>query len=154
MPHCKPFDCFCMLSLLLRWRQLKEQNTDKNSYFPFLAASVLKWQISIAHRPRSMGQVKQNVWSETKMTAWVLKQDPNTKGSKNAIYQDKTQIANFQGSPLFRLDGWACVCSWAMLVTLTYKNNTTRPWWRWELVFITSRDKVTVHRSQPLQQRY
>ena len=32
-----------------------------------------------------------------------------------------------------------------MLVTLTYINNTTRPWWRWELVYITSRDKVKVH---------
>ena len=36
---------------------------------------------------------------------------------------------------MFRLDGWVCGCSWAMLVTLTYINNTTRPWWKWERVY-------------------
>ena len=37
------------------------------------------------------------------MTAGVLKQDPNTQNiKKNAIYQDKTQPANFRGNPLYQ----------------------------------------------------
>ena len=41
--------------------------------------------------------------SETRMTASVLKQDPNTwKVQKNAAYYDKTQHANFRGNPLYR----------------------------------------------------
>ena len=37
------------------------------------------------------------------MTASGLKEDPNTeKVPNNAIYQDKTQHANFQGNPLYQ----------------------------------------------------
>ena len=37
------------------------------------------------------------------MTASILKQDPNTeKVEKNAIYQDKSQHANFRGNPLYQ----------------------------------------------------
>ena len=40
-------------------------------------------------------------------------------------------------SQMFRLYGWVCGCSWAMSVTLTYRNYTTLPWWRyrWERVY-------------------
>ena len=37
------------------------------------------------------------------MTANVLKQDPNTyKVQQNAIYWDKTKLANFRGNPLYQ----------------------------------------------------
>ena len=41
--------------------------------------------------------------TEIRMTAGVLKQDPNTqKVQKNAIYCDKTQTANVRGNPLYQ----------------------------------------------------
>ena len=37
------------------------------------------------------------------MTANILRQDPNTqKVQKNAIYQDKTQHANFRKNPVLK----------------------------------------------------
>ena len=41
--------------------------------------------------------------SETRMTASVLKQDPNTrKVQRSAVYSDKTQHVNFQGNALYQ----------------------------------------------------
>ena len=40
---------------------------------------------------------------ETRMTASVLKQDPNTYNiQKNAIYEDKTQNENFRVNPFYQ----------------------------------------------------
>ena len=43
--------------------------------------------------------------SETRMTASIVKQDPNTqKIQNNTIYLGKTQHVNFRGNPLYHAD--------------------------------------------------
>ena len=47
--------------------------------------------------------MRNNKQSETRMSASVLKQEPNTlKVQNNAICQDKTQHVNFRGNPLIK----------------------------------------------------
>ena len=61
----------------------------------------------LRHATILLKQEKKRKKSETKMTASVLKQDPNTsKAQKNAIYQGKHNSANFWGNPLYQTTKW------------------------------------------------
>ena len=59
------------------------------------------------------------VTCSARMTAGILKQDPNTDNvEKNSIYYDKTQHANVQGRPFFKLlcNAWTTVKWWKLNV--------------------------------------
>ena len=71
----------------------------------------------------------------------------STEQKDTATTELKTQLFP---DTMFRLDGWALGRSWWHWHTLTTRRGHDGD----ELVFITARDKVTVHRSQQLQQKY
>ena len=62
--------------------------------------------LNLREYEREKKEEKKGIKAETRMTASILKQDPNIyiyiykRLKKNAIYWDKTKRANFRGNPL------------------------------------------------------
>ena len=70
-----------------------------HSMHMFSTASLSKRVAEKGHRTAVWAPTVALLKSETRMTASILKQDPNTEMvQKNAIFGEKTQHANFQGN--------------------------------------------------------
>ena len=84
--------------------------------------------------PRCKAKVK--IMAPWQTACWLIWKWPKQKLLLQKTVPQITFTNSFQksffsqtcmGYILFRLGGWACVCSWATLVTRTYINNTTWP---------------------------